>query len=382
MRGFGRISRKYNLHDSKADTLSVLSNYFFKYHTYHAKSALREGFKEHPKRYLSEDMLNRIVTAYNAAKRDQRNVQLEYQVGVQWQAELDTKAYPLIEAMRESRLNELHELFASQQRKIYGQSWGGYGDLHDYHTKPFFKYEYINTWYRHYEMYQEILGNSLPLSHPDAGNPVGMLHEGTVIPIEAIRHSYVADQLLTLVEDKDNAVICEIGAGQGGQAYATIKNARRHLTYILLDIPEILAMAGYTLCSSFPEKKILMYGEGDISSENDIVLLPNFSLPFLADESVDVFFNQRSFPEMERATVDEYLRQIARTCANYLYHINYNNHSTTELGLRYVMATEVVPDIAKFKLVTKSPWMFNRLVEDIRLTYIAFLYEKRAAPSS
>ena len=184
-------------------------------------------------------------------------------------------------------------------------------------------------------------------------------------------------QLLTLVEDIDNPVICEIGGGQGGQAYSTIKNANKHLTYINLDLPEVLAMASYLLCCGHPDKKILMYGEGDISKDYDIILMPNFCLQELDDKSVDLFFNQRSFPEMERATVTEYLAQIGRVCSRYFYHINYNNRRKDPYGLSYVLSTQVIPDLDIFKMVIQSPWYFNRLGEETKLTYMSFLYERR-----
>lgn len=359
------------------ETVNILLSYFFKYRKYNAITALKKGFKDHEQQSIPMETLERIVTSYNKAKENQKTVPPAYQVGAHWQRTLDEKLYPIIEALREKRLNELQGLFANQQRKEYGQAWGGYADYYKFHNKPFFKYEFINYWYKHYEMYKEILGDSFSLSYPLVGNPVGLFHENMVIPMEAIRFSYGASQLLTLVEDIGNPVICEIGGGQGGLAYATITNANKHITYMILDIPEILALASYFLCAAFPDKKVLMYGEGDISKDYDIILMPNFCLPDMKDESADLFFNQRSFPEMERATVTEYLTQIGRVCSRYLYHINYNNPHKGKYGLGYVQATQIIPDADIFKKVIQFPWLFTRLGEELQLTYIAFLYERR-----
>jgi len=370
------ICNKFLLGDSALETIKVLLEYFLKYRKYDAMPSLRKGFASHAEQYIPTETCERIVSAYHKAKESQKSVPSEYQVGIRWQRELDEKAFPLIEALSEKKVPKLQKLFANQQREEYGQSWGGYSDLHNLHHKPFYKYEFINTWYNHYKVYREIVGDSYPLSYPLVGNPVGLFYNDMVIPIEAIMYHYVSSQQLALVEGIESPVICEIGGGQGGQAYAMIKNADRHNTYINLDIPEILALASYFLCAAFPEKRILLFGEGDVSTDYDIILLPNFCLRELKDESIDLFFNQRSFPEMDKATVDEYLKQIGRACSRYFYHINYNNPSKDPYGLKYVQATEVLPDPSLFKLVTQMPWYFNKLNNRVRAVYIAFLYER------
>lgn len=54
----------------------------------------------------------------------------------------------------------------------------------------------------------------------------------------------------------------------------------------------------------------------------DIILMPNFMLPRLESLSVDFSINTISFSEMDYETIQEYLRQIDRTCRNYFYQEN------------------------------------------------------------
>ena len=68
---------------------------------------------------------------------------------------------------------------------------------------------------------------------------------------------------------------------------------------------------------AFPEKRILFYESPDMCLdpsrllEYDAVMLPNFLLPRMADQSVDLFINTISLSEMEvvdiKKVVDEVL---------------------------------------------------------------------------
>jgi hypothetical protein len=79
--------------------------------------------------------------------------------------------------------------------------------------------------------------------------------------------------------------------------------------------------------SAFPERKFVLYGErqvefGQALESNDVMLMPNFELPQLPDDSVDFFINTGSLSEMDYATVEEYIAQVARTCRLYFFHDN------------------------------------------------------------
>ena len=260
-----------------------------------------------------------------------------------------------------------------------------------FHNKKqlLYKYLFVNTWYKYYNMCQEVTGNPPVLTYPMVGNPAGLYEDGKVIPIEAIRFYYCATQMLLLLEDIHNPVICEIGSGNGGQIYAIMSNSERAMTYIDLDIPEMLAIATYFLMVTFPEKRFLLYGEGVMDSKNlknyDIAMVPHFKMPQMEDETVDLFFNQRSFGEMDSKTVVEYIHQIGRICRGYLMHINHSQKFRfDENGEKSenLPSTEIKPDPAKFKKIYEYPWMFNRLEEEIAhkgVRNIAFLYERRKA---
>jgi hypothetical protein len=265
---------------------------------------------------------------------------------------------------------------------------GGYDNFFRMKKVPFFKYQFINTWYEYYNIYKELTGNAPRLTYPVVGNPVGLYHEGYIVPPNAIEHRYYAEEMFRLLQGIDNPVICEIGGGIGSQAYMVLSNTGHKLTYILLDIPEVLVLASYFLMASLPGKKVLLYGEAPLDSHTfrqyDVILMPNFTLPQLGDESVHLFFNACSLSEMDSITVEEYIHQIERVSSKYFMHVNHTaRFKWHEDGktITNMMAREIIPDRALFKKIYERPRRFALLPDKVFYFYskskhLAFLYEK------
>jgi hypothetical protein len=217
---------------------------------------------------------------------------------------------------------------------------------------------------------------------------MGLLQNGHIIPIESLRYFYYSAEMLSFLQGIDCPVICEIGGGAGGQAYAVLSEAGRKVVYVLLDIPEMIVVASYFLMVALKEKKFLLYGEDGFDARHldryDVILMPHFFLPRLEDDTVDVFFNACSFSEMNRDTVVEYLHQIARISRHYLMHINHDiKFEWEEEGktITNMPGCEIIPDPQRFKRIYKHPRLFARL-EDKHLYrvqkagHFVYLYEK------
>jgi hypothetical protein len=164
------------------------------------------------------------------------------------------------------------------------------------------------------------------LSAPRTGNPWGLGFGDVVLLPTTASHYYCSQRILGLAGDTSAPLIAEIGGGFGGMAYFLLKD-RSDLVWIDFDLPEVLLVASYYLMCAFPERKFLLYGETDDYSvaslkRFDAVFLPNFMLPCLDDNSVDVFSNTRSFSEMDRPTIDENLKHVIRSTRQYFYHEN------------------------------------------------------------
>jgi hypothetical protein len=375
-------------------TLLSIAIYILKYRKFKAKSAIKKGFEDHRASVATDDIryisiFKRLVDSYNKAKEEQVNVAQPYQVGRMWQGYLDENCRDLIAALRDRNTVKLQALLENFDREWFTYGLGGATNYFKMKWNPLHRYEFVNTWYKYLNIYKELAGEHAQLTYPLVGNPAGMYCDGQVIPVEAIRFHYHATEILSLLRDVNNAVICEIGGGLGGQAYKVLSNSERPITYILLDIPEMLAVSSYFLMAALPEKRFLLYGEGSLDSgklvQYDVILMPNFMLPQLSYETVDLFFNSCSFSEMDRVTVEEYIRQIQRTCRRYFMHINHNAKFVWHDQKKEIVnmpSTEIILDPGRFKKLYQHPGLFARL-DDImglywyyKAKYIAFLYER------
>lgn len=80
------------------------------------------------------------------------------------------------------------------------------------------------------------------------------------------------------------------------------------------------------MLKAFPDKKFLLYGEGDLNSkalqDYDFIIFPSFAVDQIPSGSVDLFMNKNSLGEMNRPTAHKFLSEIERT-ANYFWHMNH-----------------------------------------------------------
>ncbi len=363
--------------------------YILKYRKYHLVKRTEKGFADHIRQQpiTTDRTITRLLNAYNKAKADQKRASKPYQVGHLWQEILDTRFSRLTTALRERDSGTVKSILENFNREDCGDDTCGGGQYYQRMKKvPFYKYQYISAWQRRYDVCKKELGREPTFDSKLLGNPVGVCQGDQVVTLCNIEYHYYADQIASLVGQVAHPVICEIGGGVGGQAYETIRHHTPNLSYILLDIPEVLLLSSYYLMMAFPDKKMMLYGESGNPTDYDIALLPNFFLPELTDSSVDVFFNSCSFSEMDYNTTKEYLRQIERVCRKYLMHINHNARLIWhEKGgkVTNMIAEEVVPDASLFRSVYRKPRLFS-LLEDTfvihwfyRAQYYQYLYERR-----
>jgi hypothetical protein len=204
--------------------------------------------------------------------------------------------------------------------------------------------------------------DSIDLAYPKIGNPWGYFIGDTLISTNECRYVYYANHIKSLLEDTENPVIAEIGGGYGGFAYQLQKTIP--CKYIDFDIPEVGMVAQYYLMMTFPEKKFLLYGETqedltkELLNQYDIIMMPNFVLPRLASQSVDLFINTASLSEMNHNTVKEYISNIARVTKRYFFHENSERavslrHGTVEVtSSKFGISDKIFKKIYK----TKSVW--------------------------
>jgi hypothetical protein len=330
--------------------------------------ALEKGLEDR-RRPISKELLSRVLTAYEAAKRDQLNAGPEYQPNGEWTSLIEAK----LKAFRDrGTLAEVLETFFRNEDAFIG--------LCDYatpaHLKPrgnlMKRVLFVNSMLHDYRVWIELTGKRVEeIRVPRAGNPFGYYIDGTLAVPANFRHHYVAEKAAALMGGK--GVLAEIGGGWGDVGYFALRFPGVH--YVDLDLPEILLLASYWLCSTLPERKLALYGEDDCRTvlanvqDYDAVLFPNFCMPLLADEFVDVFLNTHSLSEMRPETIHVYLEQIGRICRRYFLHENSDKPFHT-LGHTEIPASSF--QLPGFRLLSKtmSPWKAGGG------RYREFLYER------
>jgi putative sugar O-methyltransferase len=272
-------------------------------------------------------MISRIIEAYHKAKEAQRSVDVVYQPAEMWVDFVELRR-PLIDALDskdESKVEEILSNFFRNESSAFITDSLQYKSFVDGDNKTIAdKIEReVKTW-RNFTNWAYPISN---LYTPQIGNPYGCsVNDIPIIP-SAPRYNYYAHKIEAMLEGIEYPVVAEIGGGIGITAYFLTRKS--NMTYINFDLPEILVVCQYYLMSAYPEKKFLLYGEredeyitSDVIEKYDYVLMPNFMLPHLGNNSVDVFINFHSLSEMSKETAQEYGKHIARVSKGYFYHEN------------------------------------------------------------
>lgn len=188
---------------------------------------------------------------------------------------------------------------------------------------------------------------------PSTGNPWGLLIEEELIAPKAIRFHTLTWQAQELLSDIKTPVVAEIGAGYGGFAYFLARDLPQ-ATYVDFDLPETALLAGYYLKASLPDRRIVLCSESErftaeLLNEADMVVAPNYLLPQLPDDTVDLFVNTFSLSEMPRTTIEEYLLQISRSVRGYLLLNSMDRRGVINRGFERVPCSEFPVPADRFK---------------------------------
>lgn len=348
------------------------------------------GFGDHRARaghYRSNpEHLRRISTAYKASKQAQRTAPAIFAIRGLWTEWIDINFKDLIQALNAEDIAKLAVLFENLHREQFTRGTGSSFDEYlRYRTSMTGRFYVRTVWCRYRDTFQSLAPAHAEIHAPLVGNPAGIYLNGDVIPIHTFRYAYHALEIAEWLRDTPNAVIVEIGAGMGAQAYQMMQMRRASIAkYLVFDIPEVAAVSSYFLLSACPDKRIRLFGEGPVSASAsegyDIAIFPHWAATQLTDASVDLFHNSCSFSEMDQASALSYLGVIERACRRYFSHVNHD----TRLRYRYpdgstsvnVIGSELIPDPHRFRLIFKKPRVFC-LPDDRSHSMFEYLYERR-----
>ena len=191
-----------------------------------------------------------------------------------------------------------------------------------------------------YSFYTKDLPEKYHLSEPEFLNgfhPVGVYYKGKLINKNISRYQccvsnlYLMGALDAIEKNIENRIILEIGAGYGGMANCFSSFLENNLSYIVLDLPEMLMLSGAFLYLNNPDSKIYVYEKSTFTDEflrseiydYDIVLLPNFIQESLLKlKSIDIIINTQSFQEMTSEQIKQYLALAKKKLSGFLYSDN------------------------------------------------------------
>ena len=286
-------------------------------------------------RNQSEELIVKsAVDTYILAKELSKNTAAEYQTGTNWANFLKDTRKEFYTAVENKDYNSLKGMFSNFYRNCL--STGILGGEKAFES--FKNCKGYSKWLtKNFKVWKSRLRENKPdisqLGLPLIGNPYGLNIEGNIINANSFLFNYRANFCKKLFAQEQKTTILEIGGGFGGLGYYLHKIGT-NCTYIDLDIPENLVVTEYFLKMAYPDKKIMAFDTDkpdliDLSKTNlleyDIVLLPNFMLPYFKDNSIDMIINTISLGEMGYDTICEYISQIDRIGAKFFYHENIEN---------------------------------------------------------
>jgi hypothetical protein len=210
----------------------------------------------------------------------------------------------------------------------------------------------------------------IDITPPDVDGGLLKLDSGRGLFGERDLNAIYTAHLMHAIVGTAPARVCEIGGGSGRVAYWS---HRLGLTdYTIVDLPHVNLVQGYYALKSIPGEQVLLYGERP-SAEGPSQLLrivPPHAVDDLAGPPFDLVLNQDSFPEMNVAIVDGYLRWIRGASAGLLLSINHESKPAYGQGLTHVSVPERIAQCGGFVLQQRFPYWMRRgyVVETYRVT--------------
>jgi hypothetical protein len=333
------------------------------------------------------EIVDRIFRSFKLMKEKQKEASSYYRPSSLWQRHLDNDYSFLSDGLKNNDKNKFH-LFLSN----FG-TWKTYHglestDLIRNNVKSILKRKYLRNivFYKQLKTWEWFNSNNKSikdLSYPVIGNQCGAYIDNQFVGVGSFFNEIYGSILSGLIDDNNSPVIAELGSGYGKLAYFTLRNIKKSC-FIDFDLPETLCLAAYYLMKTWPQKKTLLYGEENYSSDShnkyELIFMPSFEIKKIGKKTVDLFINKNSLGEMTEAAAKNYLAYITDS-SNYFFHMNHDNipniyeqNKKGLLGYQYPIPED------KFRLMIKYPdigHMFYQGMIDYNMDIFFYLYERK-----
>jgi putative sugar O-methyltransferase len=264
-------------------------------------------------------VVERVFAAYQKAKQDEAQQDSLFLPAGGWKNVLDAAYSSLTEGLRDNDLDRFHYFLANfgawevptgiEQSSLFSRLQASARKRQHYEQQ---KIAPLIQWWETFESNGRGLDT---LTIPRFGNQGGAWVNGHLVLANSVFSEVHSRLLAGFVEEQQQPVIGELGGGFGRLSYFLRKQVPQSI-YLGLDLPECLACASYYLMLSFPDKKFLLYGEGELSVESlsqfDFVLRPSFEITRLPDSCIDLFVNENSLGMVPPEGCRLFVREICR----------------------------------------------------------------------
>lgn len=335
------------------------------------------------------DLAARILRAYQRMKVDQEKASPLYGPSSLWEAQLNKAYAHLISGGRAGDLDKFHFFLAN-----FGV-WEEYTGVEECTlirqymglalTRRYLENAIFLNLYRLWLHYYGGRKSPQALGRPSHGNLAGAVIDGVLVTVDSFFGEIYGSLLGGLVRGRPRPVVAELGGGCGRLAYYLVRDLPG-CTYLDFDLPETLCLAAYYLMLAFPEKRTLLYGEGEFSpachGDYDFIFMPAYEIDKLGSQTVDLFINETSLGEMTAGAIANYLRYITEA-SRYFFHVNRERvRNVFQGGEASLLGYEYPVPAAEFTLLFRYPELKHLLYyggkADLRSDAFIYLYEKNS----
>lgn len=333
------------------------------------------------------EIVERIFQAFRKMKEDQKKVSPCYLPSSIWQEQLDKSYCYLNSGLKENDIRKFHFFLAN-----FG-AWEMYHGVESStlmrdNMRSFLRRNFLRNvvFSNQLKVWQWFYNNRIPLSrltYPTYGNQVGAYIDNIFVGPGSFFNEIYGSLLQELISNIPRPVVADLGAGYGKLAYFTLRNSE-NFVFVDFDLPETLCLAAYYLMKVWPNKRVLLYGEENYSSDlqgrYDLIFMPSWEIGKVGDSSIDLFLNKNSLGEMTQESVTNYIHYITKA-TRYFFHMNHdiypNIYSNKERGL---LGYEYPIPMDQFKLLFRYPdvgYILHQGRMDFKADIFMYLYERK-----
>ncbi len=203
----------------------------------------------------------------------------------------------------------------------------------------------------------------LPPLPPQIGAMFGVRFGNGVVPNNYLLHLYTAHRASTILPEK-TCTCLEIGGGVGLLAYIMASIGFKQ--YYIVDLPLVNTLQAYLLLKSDLAERVRLFGEENINSEFSINIFPSSHINKLPAKFFDLIINQDSFPEMNKETMNGYLKSIQKKGRGYFLSINQESQVSYGVNSMQGWVSDVCRKEPNLRMIYRSPyWIRKGYVEEL-----------------